>query len=61
MCRFCDENSSDLRLFKDGIFKKWSLKPESLGMEYLKDDYVCHRICINYCPWCGRSLNGENG
>lgn len=53
MCKYCDEKSNDLKLYKN-CFDNWLLDIDKLGLEYIDSD--SDGIIINYCPWCGRNL-----
>lgn len=56
MCRYCDYNSEDNRIFIDTLDGEYYLDIETSEWDEYDDDYVHQREYIDYCPWCGRKL-----
>ena len=56
MCRYCDYNSEDNRIFIDPLDGEYYLDIETSEWDTYDDDCVHQREYIDYCPWCGRKL-----
>lgn len=56
MCRYCDYNSEDNRIFVDPLDGEYYLDIETSEWDEYDDSYVHQREYIDYCPWCGRKL-----
>ena len=56
MCKYCDYNSSDNRIYVDLLTNEYYLDIEILKLDEYDDGFVCQREYISYCPWCGRKL-----
>lgn len=56
MCRYCDYNSEDNRIFVDPLDGEYYLDIETSEWDEYDDGYVHQREYIDYCPWCGRKL-----
>ena len=56
MCRYCNYNSEDNRIFIDSLDGEFYLDIETSEWDEYDDDYVHQREYIDYCPWCGRKL-----
>ena len=58
MCTSC--NGDYAEIFYDEIAKEFYLNHETSQWDYYDDDFVCDRIYIKYCPFCGRKLGESN-
>lgn len=57
MCKYCNPNSDDCRIFKDSLTEDWYLDVETSEWDSYDDGYVHQReYYISYCPYCGRKL-----
>lgn len=56
MCRYCDYNSEDNRIFIDTLDGEYYLDIETSEWDEYDDGYVHQREYIDYCPWCRRKL-----
>lgn len=56
MCRYCNYNSEDNRIFIDPLDGEYYLDIETSERDEYDDGYVHQREYIDHCPWCGRKL-----
>ena len=56
MCKYCDYNSPDNRIYIDSLTNKYYLDIEISELDEYDDGFVYQREYISYCPWCGRKL-----
>ena len=61
MCRYCDYESDDNRIFIDPLTNEYYLDIETSEWDDYDDGFVHQKGYINYCPWCGRKLADETG
>lgn len=54
MCNYCDENSSECEIFRGNY--GYYLNVETSEWDEFYDELLHFRLCINYCPYCGRKL-----
>ena len=59
MCNYCEENSSECCIYIDPLSNDYYLDIETSEWDYYDDGYIHQKEYINYCPWCGRKLNGR--
>lgn len=55
-CEYCNDNSSDCRIFEDPLDGQWYLEIQTSEWNDYDDDFVYIREYINYCPYCSRKL-----
>lgn len=60
MCNLCDENSYECEIFVEPLTGEYYLNHQTSQWDYYDDDFVCDRIYISYCPYCGRKLGDNN-
>lgn len=56
MCRYCNYNSEDNRIFIDPLDGEYYLDIETSEWDEYDDGYVHQREYIDYCPLCGKKL-----
>lgn len=56
MCRYCDYDSENNRIFIDPLDGEYYFDIETSEWDEYDDGYVHQREYIDYCPWCGRKL-----
>lgn len=56
MCKYCDGNSDECRIWIDPLDDEYYLDIETSEYDEYNDDYVYQREYVNYCPFCGRKL-----
>ena len=56
MCRYCNYNSEDNRIFIDPLDGEYYLDIETSEWDEYDDGYVHQREYIDYWPWCGKKL-----
>lgn len=56
MCRYCDYDSEDNRIFIDPLDEEYYMDIETSEWDEYDVGYVHQREYISYCPWCGRKL-----
>lgn len=56
MCKYCDYESNDCKIFQDPLDNSWYLDHETGEWDDYNDGFVYDKIYISYCPYCGRSL-----
>ena len=54
MCKYCDYNSPDNRIYVDSLTNEYYLDIEISEYDEYDDGFVYQREYISYCPWCGR-------
>lgn len=59
MCRYCDCESDDNRIFIDPLTNEYYLDIETMVCDSYDDGFFHDKEYINYCPWCGRKLTKE--
>lgn len=59
MCRYCNYESDDNRIFIDPLTNEYYLDIETMTWDSYDDDFFHDKEYINYCPWCGRKLTKE--
>ncbi len=59
MCRYCNYESDDNRIFIDPLTNEYYLDIETSEWDEYDDGFVHQIEYINYCPWCGRKLTKE--
>lgn len=61
MCKYCDENSYECCIYIDSLSNDYYyyLDIETSEWDEYDDGFVHYKEYINYCPWCGRKLNGR--
>lgn len=59
MCRYCDYESYDNRIFIDPLTNEYYLDIETMIRDSYNEDFFHDKEYINYCPWCGRELTKE--
>ena len=59
MCRYCNYESDDNRIFIDPLTNEYYLDIETMVWDSYDDDFFHDKEYINYCPWCGRKLTKE--
>lgn len=59
MCRYCNYESDDNRIFIDPLTNEYYLDIETMVWDSYDDGFFHDKEYINYCPWCGRKLTKE--
>lgn len=59
MCNNCDINSNECCIYINPLSNDYYLDIEISERDGYDYGYIHHRVYINYCPWCGRKLNGR--
>lgn len=59
MCRYCNYESYDNRIFIDPLTNEYYLDIETMVLDSYDDGFFHDKEYINYCPWCGRKLTKE--
>ena len=59
MCNYCEKNSPECCIYFDPFYNEYYLDIETSEWDEYDDGFVHQTEYINYCPWCGRKLNGR--
>ena len=61
MCEYCDGNSTYTycNIYVDCLTRDYYLSIRTSEWDNVDDDYVYEKVYIDYCPWCGRRLDGK--
>lgn len=61
MCKHCDYNSKDCKIFIDSLTKDWYFSLNTGEWDPIDNDNVFERVYLyeNRCPFCGRYLTPQ--
>ncbi len=60
MCKYCNYDSNECCIFVDPLDKNYYLDIKTSEWDEYDDGFVHQKEYIDYCPWCGRKLKGDD-
>lgn len=60
MCKYCDGESNENRIWLDAISGDYYLELETSNWDNYEDGFEVIKEFINYCPYCGQRLADFN-
>lgn len=61
MCKYCNSDSNNCCVHYDESAKRSYISIETSQWDEYNDEFFWFREYVNYCPYCGRKLQGNGG